>query len=125
MAAPDAADDADAAAAAPDGDAKTTKTTTHPDVLPSSPSLSPSGDGHGAASSFEWSMEAEPVGPCAVCTQACYSHGPDGRPVHPGCWTRSTPPGIASSDANSGAGAAAAASMTTRHTPPAQAGERP
>jgi len=94
----DPARDADAAAAASDGDANTTKTTTHPDVLPSSPSLSPSGDGHGAVSGFEWSMQAEPVGPCAVCTQACYSHGPDGRPTHPGCWRRGTPPGIASPD---------------------------
>ena len=34
---------------------------------------------HGEAVGFAWSMEADPVGPCAVCTQACYSRGPNGR----------------------------------------------
>ncbi len=105
----------------PEGDTKTT-TTTRPDVLPSSPSLSPSGDGsgRGAAGGFAWSMEAEPVGPCAVCTQACYSRGPDRRPVHPGCWTRGTPPGIADSggtpDPGLGAGATGAADDPTVRT---------
>ncbi len=73
----------------PEDDTKMTKVTAHTGMSSSSPSLSPSGDqshdqAASGAASFTWTMEADPVGPCIVCTHACYSHGPDGRPAPSG-----------------------------------------